>query len=506
MNGLEERVSSVLDAAAESVTAAPLSPQRPQHLARRRRRRRHLGALATVAIAVVGVGAGLRALPAGQSSVATAHDQDLDADGLPVDTGPQLAWEQVDVGDLELTDIIWSGQRFVAVGGPDRDRLLVSTDGRSWEPTGIELPAGAVFVGLEAGGGRLVAWSQSSQPGEATAGGPATGDTSIHVSDDHGTTWRDLGPLDLAPPRNDPDDYVTDGEFVNAVAVDADTVVAVSSRHVWPDVREVLLDRGLVAADDVVRVATLEVRADSAETTATYCVTDDPAADCDDPTTIEFVAHGLEGYDFGAQPSTVWIADDDGPFELAAELDGEVFRVVSADGGFVSLGWSGRHTVRRSDGGRAWTDVELAVPVHHLSGFQGQVVAVGGTGVGTEYYRSVDGGVTWTARSLPAHLGDIAGGPAGQVVTGSLVDDRSGPVRALLDWVTGRRGDDGTRLVGWSADGGSWGWQRWEDAFGDGGWATVAVGADRAVALVWGSGGSPLDVDAPQLFVAEIGS
>ena len=527
MIDLEDRVGAALHTAAETVTHPPLDLSRPQTLTRRRRRNRRIGRAVAALLTLVGLGAVFQ-LAAGDSLTVQTADQDgLDEQGLPVDTGPELDWTRVDdATDLELRDVVWSGERYLALGGEDRGTLYASSDGRQWEPAPNGMPDDFTLGVITASDGQVIVWGWEGD--SANHGSPQSDPPTVLVSDDHGANWRNLGSFSDPPVDDDPTDFVTPSSYVATVAVGENTTMLLEVSYVWPSLEEALADRGLLQPGDEVTRVEEEWRSSTGRVSAKYCLNAPDQGCGDDVESIEFVTRLPEDQQLNdPSTTTVWTSTDGGPFEPVSELASEVGELVAVQGRFFTVLWDDATQLLVSDDdGLTWNPVALDQSASATTASD-QGTAPSGTApleLGTdgtdlvvttnidgqkEFRRSSDGGRTWTTTKLAADTQNIAVGPGGQVLTAWVYPEDQGPVRSFLNWVAELRGADSTppAVIGWSADGVSWGWQSRADVFGTKGWTEVAVGRTTAVAVVFPElEDGQVGLTKPSLFVAEIPS
>ena len=470
MSTIEDRLGDLFDSAADSIAATPLRVDRPIARAAQRRRNRRMGGALLGMVAVLAVGAAALRLaaggdqplstdavtdgdptatstPDGSAPPAPGPQPDADAEGgavgdgspgptqLPADTGPELAWRQAEVPDgLVPIHIVWSGTSFVALaidearGAPS---VLVSSDGAAWSSAG-DLPAGATPSGLAVSDGRLIAWGGE---GAAEAGpfGSSGGPVRVSVSDDDGATWSEVGSIDTLDGAPDTDGPYLTHHFVAGVAAVGDRVVAVVGTT-----RDLDLDAILTAAGYDVGPGGGAARGwgfDSGTGAGyvDYCPTPlDADGGCAEPVKLSLDELGITDEVFMglavAGDATLYASVAGGPFELLDDVipgEGWPTGLVSSQGSFA-LAISGENgsALLTSADGTSWTPADLGDSEVEINGIEvnGDVlVALGWTRSGSGSLVSADGGQTWQEQpALPVSVHDIAVGPGGSAVTGTL--------------------------------------------------------------------------------------
>ncbi|MDE0196410.1 MAG: hypothetical protein OXP08_12765, partial [bacterium] len=295
-----------------------------------------------------------------------------------VSTGPALVWTEVpiDLGagsndSLELLSL-GDGRILALARGESGKRLALTADGTAW--SSVELPGGAFPHRIAVSGDRWVIASDHWDPGTE----PPTADaTRVHVSDDGGETWNELG-LDAEREQGLPRHCVEQSAVQDVLASGEHVVVLMSLRRLL-DIEAILAERGLIAAGTPAtewrRIGdTLTVRlGDPAEwdlgdedqvldvELGELGLTSEQLHDCDGYASGRVVV--LAGG--GSAVSRVaeyegWVssavATEDG-FALVVVADGEVRRLTSTDGlGWVRVatGESGYGTVARGRDGSIW--------------------------------------------------------------------------------------------------------------------------------------------------------
>ncbi len=521
MSELEDRLGTVLGRAAGTVSPRPLEPDRPFAIVRRRRRSRLVTRAAAVLVALAGIGAVMEQTRGGQVEATGVTG---DSDGLPVSTGPPLEWERVEDLPGAASQVVWTGQRFVAVigdqefgdqefgdqefGGQEQV-LYASDDGQNWEPLANQPPGPLTWVNLAAQGDSLMVWGPSTEVDLADVDMLAPPSETIYRSVDHGETWELVGVIDNTKVE-DPTVYVQVFRSVIDVVAAGDTVMALTLDIVEPDLERILQDEGLIEAGTSVQSYGFDFTGDETATLF-YCevergvendvppdVDDVPfgfADDCEDVHEVEVEGDWVS--DLWQDEATLLVSEFGGPLEGASVIDGLAYDLDFVDGRFLTLVAPGldpgepfvdQSQLMVSDDGRVWTQTDLpgsAASIHGLDSDGSLVVASGTTNDGEPVILiSTDGGRTWDESPTDVH-GEVSVGPGGMLATGSPAGS---VVSEIIDMVLSSGGNPGagSDLVGWSSDGEAWNWQSTADAFEESGFPVMAVGQDHAVALVFG--------------------
>lgn len=522
---LQPRLEALLDEAADAVAVPVVIEGYPQALARRRQRRRRTRRRALVAVAAVA--AAVMAVAIGTPVVQPPHPteaagpRDVDGDGVPVDTGPELSWREVDgppidPGSSWSATVAWSGERFVTLS--EDGAVLTSTGGETWVSSPGATPEGFRPGSVTATGGKLVAWgsivdSADQPPALVEPGDPVE----ILVSDDHGDSWYPIGRIepDRAP---GPEDPVSLRPWVRSVvAVEEHLVVSVSV--------DAIVDLSLLTGDptmtDLAPMTEGSTDFASGEISVRYCPT--PLVDygsCpEERVETKFTSERLRRLaertdELGYQ---TWVAADGGPLELVDNAPVSHGWVASTGRQLAALSLPGfseqpvdsTSSLRTSVDGRTWSPRPAPADLRSLHGGEGWLLGLGGGDGGDTLHLSRDA-TTWEAVPYPVIPGDFAIGPGGVIGTGVVPVEPNSVVDELVSWLgsLGRRdeptGDDfPSVMVGWSADGQRWGWQSTEQAFGHDGWPAITSGADRAVAVLMPFGGTG-ETTTPRWFVADL--
>ncbi|MEM9135656.1 MAG: hypothetical protein AAF962_08155 [Actinomycetota bacterium] len=505
MIDLEQRLGIELGVIADGISERSADVDRPRRLARRRRRNRRIGWSVIMALlTVVGVGAVVR-LATADSRVESVDEIRFDEQGVPVDTGPELAWRALgETDDLGLRGIVWSGEYFVgtANGGEADHSLYRSADGLTWEPIEDPLVTSMNAVTVRYSDGRLLTWG--------FAGGivdDVPGATALAISDDHGATWRSGGELIPQVAQDDPTDLVDVGHQVMDVAVVGDTVAALIFGTVGPDPYLALLDQGLIDVADKARIDGFRRNEVGGSFEVTYCVESGSDGGCSPEdrrqtvVTIPELAGSISGLEL--ESTTVALSVDGGAFETVFAVDGLATGLVSSNGRFVlpASAVDGGAGVFTSEDGVAWELETETDELLDLDGWDSVLASPVVADVGTDYWASTSGGQTWSVSRLPiggVHESPI--GPGGHLVGPDTVIRDRGVIGDVVSWVTGNDDPEPT-VIGWSADGEHWGWQEWSETFDGHGWGTFAVGEDTVIALVHHQGDEEW---RPTVYVADI--
>ncbi len=608
---LEDRLSTVLQDAADAVpTSGALSGPEDRAL-RRRRNRRTTGSILTTAVVIVAsVGVYRVARPSGSINVAadrqpattlvrsaaeatssrtpepsdrtptvTARDVagqrgllSAYAGVVPADTGPELQWIEVaPPDDWDGGPLVWTGTQFVgAVHRAESVDLIASTDGSGWSTVG-SLPGRPAVPTFAASGDQLVAW---------TEGISEVFSSEVFLSDDRGQSWVTLG--SIPAPEGSASDYVTRRRHISTAAVGRDTsgqstVVLATAVANDLDVHRLLADNGLAAPADAGVAYSLEP-----DGSGMVSVCADP--DCSSEQTYTLTELGLP------EEALKAVVSEAGSTELWRSGAGGTVEQVPVDvsGHTTSLNWVADHfvlvaadenqsTLARSTDGVTWEPVALPPSA-----------GVGSTLVATDAavylgswddmghvnaFASFDGGRTWGDQfALPVPGGALEGGPSGLVAVsamenpplkvskdgftvslanqGVLVIDqatdetvlsfdvaalsaedapetviyqedpyqltflRPGSLEPLVTVTEAdlfaadpRQGMSSDFVLGWSADGSTWGWQSAAEAFGISAWPSIVIGDGVVLGIVYENaaedGTAESAVALPRMFMAK---